>query len=60
MIYEMRTYTMYPGKMPAYLKAADTIPSGLQTLPMGDICQASREAAPLDLSPVSNVRQHSL
>lgn len=25
MIYEMRTYTMYAGQMPAYLKAAETI-----------------------------------
>jgi hypothetical protein len=25
MVYELRTYTLYPGKMPAYLKAAETI-----------------------------------
>ena len=25
MVYELRTYTLYPGKMPEYLKAAETI-----------------------------------
>ena len=25
MVYELRTYTLIPGKMPEYLKAAETI-----------------------------------